>query len=208
MTSKAQREIHIGRQGAGWGTSVAPDVALRAQTSLKIVADKVVVDENIGSFAPGRHYVGSVKGEGTLEQSASYEEAAYTISMAMGDGGDGVGAGPYTYTFPLPEATAEDICYYSMEYTDGGNHVIAADDVFATGLNIRGEAGQAWDIEADIVSGPTVPADAMTGSIAPGESITPVHMANTALYVDPLYSNIGTTVVNELISFNLPNGRG
>ena len=224
MTSKAQRQVLLGLQSSA-GVGVVPDFALRALLDLKPKVDKVKVDENIGSYAPARHYIGSIMPEGTLSsEAAMYEELPYFVAMAMGLETPSGGGSPYTWTFPLPDDTAESFALFSVEYTDGGVWVIRAIDVFGAGLTISGVDGKAWKIEVPLAGGETTYPAALTGTPAPLTSSGTIRMADTLLYIDPLYANIGTTEMAQLISFtwkleNLqhpkqfagslyPNGRG
>jgi hypothetical protein len=102
--------------------------------------------------------------------------------------------------------------------------VVRAEDVFATDLTISGEAGEGWQVEASLAGGETDLPDALSASPALDDTVTPIKMAETLLYVDTTYAGIGTTNVEELISFNwklenylhtkqfagalYPNGRG
>lgn len=224
MSSKAQRQVLIGLQSSA-GVGVVPDFALRALLDLKPKVDKIVVDEDIGSFAPVRHYIGSIMPEGKLTvEAALYEELPYLMAMAMGLETPAGGGSPYTWTFTLPDATAESFALFSMEYTDGNIWVVRAEDVFATGLTISGEAGRAWKVELDLTGGETTYPAALTGTPSPLTTNGTVRMADTSLYIDSAYANLGTTVMAELISFSwkldklqhvkqfagslYPNGRG
>lgn len=224
MSSKALRQVLIGLQSSA-GVGVIPDFALRALLDLKPKVNKVVVDEDIGSFAPARHYIGSIMPEGKLTaEAALYEELPYLMAMAMGLETPAGGGSPYTWTFALPDATAESFALFSVEYTDGNIWVVRAEDVFATGLTISGEAGQAWKVELDLTGGETTYPAALTGTPSPLTTNGTVRMADTSLYIDSAYANLGTTIMAELISFSwkldnlqhvkqfagslYPNGRG
>lgn len=200
MSSKAQREVLIGKQSSA-GTGVNVDVALRATADFKAVPDKIEVEEDIGSFAPARHYIGSLKSEGSLEYDGYFEHAPYPISMALGAGY--INPGAYAlWTFDLPESVAPTLALYSMEYTDGADHIVRGVDVFATGLEISGEAGQSWMFKPTIVGGETTYPAAVSASPAAPATVTPILMANTVLSVDDTFETFGTTDVAELISFN------
>ena len=224
MTSKALRQVVIGLQ-ADPGTGVVPDFALRAMISLEPKVDKIVVEEDIGSFAPGRHYIGSVMPEGSLSvDGALYEEIPHFISMAMGIETPAGGGSPFTWTWDLPDDLANSFALYSVEYTDGGTWVVRAIDVFSTGLTISGEATKAWKVECSLAGGETTYATALTGTPAPLTTNGVIRMADTLCYIDALYANLGVTQMAELISFTwklealqhfkqfagslYPNGRG
>lgn len=224
MTSKAQRQVLLGLQSSA-GVGVVPDFALRALLDLKPKVDKVKVEEDIGSFAPARHYIGSIMPEGKLStEAALYEELPYFLAMAMGMETPSGGGSPYTWTFALPDDTAEAFALFSVEYTDGNTWVVRAEDVFATELTLSGEAGQAWKVEATLAGGATTYPAALTGTPAPLTTVGTVKMAETQLFIDALYANIGTTEMGQLVSFTwklsdlqhakqfagslYPNGRG
>lgn len=200
MSSKAQREILIGKQASA-GTAVPVDVALRAVANFKAVPDKIMPDEDIGSYAPSRHYIGSLKGEGDFDFDGYYEHAPYPVSMALGEETP-TGGPQYSWTWDLPDATANTFALYTMEYTDGVNHIVKSLDVFATGLEIVGEAGQSWMITPELVGANTYFPNVVTGSPTPPATVTPILMAETSLYMDDDYDDIGSTEMDELISFN------
>ena len=200
MSSVAERQVILGLESTP-GDGATPDVALRATASLRPVPDKIVVDEDISSFAPARHYIGSLHAEGELEMSGYYEGAPYPVAMAMGAPSTVGASDPFTHTYALVDGTAPTFSTYRLEYTDGNNHIVRADDVFATELEISGEAGQAWVIKPTLVGAATTMPASLGATLSPLSSPTEILMADTTLYMDPLFSNIGTTSVAALISF-------
>jgi len=201
MTSKAQREVLIGLQGSA-NTGVDVDTALRAVASMHPVVEKKVPDEDIGSYAPARHYIGAEHAEGSLEQSGLYQEGPYMASMAMGKVNP-TGSGPWTWLFPLPDAAATGFALWSLEYTDGGTNIVRSVDTFATDLEISGEAGDAWELKASLVGGQLTLPDAVTASPTPSTVTLAIKMADTTLYVDSTYAGIGGTPISDaLIGFS------
>jgi len=170
---------------------------------IKPVVDKVHVDENIGSYAPARHYIGSSKAEGTLNLDGLYQEVPYIIAMAMGAESPAGGGDPYTWTWALPDTTPETFSLWTVEYTDGDVWVLHAVDVFATGLTISAEAGKSWQFEAPLVGGEITYISALGASLSPGTTLTAIRMADTVLSIDNTYAGIGVTPVsNALINFS------
>jgi hypothetical protein len=225
MSSKAQRQVLIGLQSAA-GTGVNVDVALRATCSLAPDPDKKNPDENIGSFAPARHYIGSIKPKGDLSCDAYYEHLPYMLSMGLGAGVVNAQASPLPdiWTFSLPDDAADDFALYTVEYSDGANHIVRAEDVFASAMEISGEAGQSWLIKNTLAGGEVTKPAALSATPSPPAGVVAVRMAETLLYIDDTFAGIGTTNVAELISFSwkieelqhtkqfagslYPNGRG
>lgn len=224
MTSKAERQVLVGLQALA-GTGVNVDTALRATCSLKPKVVKIHPDEDIGSFAPARHYIGQIMPEGTLKLDGTYEQCLIPLSMALGEPTPSAGP-PYTWAFTLPDVTVDLLSFalWTLEYTDGGNQIIRAEDVFAKGLTISGEAGKQWMFEAELDGGETTIPAALSATPALDDTVTPIRMAETTLYVDSTWAGIGVTLVEELISFTwkledlqhskqfagslYPNGRG
>jgi len=199
MSSKAQRRVFVGREDPP-GTGVTVDVALRAVASLKAVVDKQTPEEDVGSFAPARHYIGSAHAEGNLEVDGIYEQFPIPVAMAMGEG-EVAGSDPYIWTHTLPDGTPDDFATFSMEYTDGVDHHVRAEDVFATALEISGEAGKTWMVKPEVTGGAVSFPAAPTAYPALG-SATPIRMADTTLSIDDAWANLGvTTVPATLISF-------
>lgn len=201
MSSKAKRRVVLGLETTP-GDGAVPDISLRATAELKPKVEKIVPDENIGSFAPARHFIASQFGEGKLTmEDAYYEHAPYPISMAMGPGVKTGVSDPYTYTFTLPDTATPTFATYRMEISDGNNHIVRCDDVLATALTISGEAGKSVKIEADLSAG-SVSYPAALGATPSVNSVTPVLMAVTQCFIDDSYTNIGTTQMTQLISFS------
>src|SRR3990172_5939801 len=144
MTSKAERQVLAGLQTLA-GSGVNVDTVLRATCSLRPLATKIHPDEDIGSFASARHYVAGIRPEGSIIMDGTYEQCLVLLAMGLGTVTPSAGP-PYTWTFDLPDVTADLNAFslWTVEYTDGGNHVIRAVDVFAKSLTISGEAGKGW----------------------------------------------------------------
>lgn len=203
MSSKAERVVYIGLESVAPGTGVNVDVALRAKCSLKPKPEKIVVDEDIGSFAPARHYIGSLMAEGEIEiPAAYYDHLPYPVSMAMGQGATVFNNPDTDWTFALIDDTPDTFATYSTEYGDGANHIVRALDVFATGLEISGEEGKAWAVKVPIVGGQTTKPAAHSATPTPPASPRTIKMADTKLYIDDTFAGIGGTEVAVLISFN------
>jgi len=202
MSSKAQRQVFVGLESPAGTVNASPDVCLRAVASLKAVVDKIAPNEDIGSFAPARHYIGSKKAEGSLEFDGYSDHAPIVVSMAMGAGSKtGVGD-PYTWTFTLPDDSAPTFATYTMEYTDGNNHIVHAEDVFATDLEISGEAGKSWMFKPTVTGGNVTYPAALSATPSAPTAVKPMLMADTTLSIDDTWDNLGNTSVGVLISFN------
>lgn len=199
MSSVAQRVVYAGKQAVS-GTGVTVDVALRAKATMKAVVDKIEVEEDIGSFAPSRHYIGSKHAEGSLEYDGYYEHAPIILSMALGVGYVNPGS-PNVWTFDLPENAVSDFALYTMEYSDGVNHIVHGEDMFASELEISGEAGKTWMFKPTLMGGNvTFPAAVSASPTAPA-SVIPILMSNTKIYFDDTFETLGDTEHAQLISF-------
>jgi hypothetical protein len=203
MTSKAQRVVYIGKETAP-GDGATVDVALRAKASLKAVPDIKQPDEDIGSLAPARHYIGSLKAEGTLEvEAAYYEHLPYFVSPALGAGSVNITGSPELWTFTLSQtSTPPTFATYNMEVGDGDNHIVRASDVFSTAMEISGEAGEAWAIKNTIVGGNVTFPAAHGATPTPPATVRTVLMADTALkFADDGDFGSASAVEMTLISF-------
>lgn len=202
MTSKAQRQIILGLETVP-GDGATPDVALRAIMEFRAMPDKITPETDIGSFAPPIPYIGSLKAGGKIEMpDGYYEHAPYLISMALGAGSKTGSADPWTYTWNLPDGTPPTFATYRAEYTDGDDHVVSANDVFGTGLEITGGAGKAVAINTDIVGGSVTFPGSLGATLSPLAVPTYIRMAETGLWMDDAFGSIGTTAVAEFISFS------
>lgn len=200
MSSKAKRRILIGLESTP-GDGATVDVALRAVASLKAMPDKITPEEDVGSFAYQRHFIGSLRAEGSLEFDAYYEHAPYPISMGLGQGGVS-STGPEEWIFALPVgATPPTFATYNVEYTDGNNHIVKAVDVFATDLEISGEAGGSWMITSTLTGANVTFPAAVGASPTPPLPVTPILMAQTTLKFADGGDLDGASPTGVLISF-------
>jgi hypothetical protein len=146
---------------------------------------------------------------------ATYEQILFPLTMAMGIVSPSSGNGaPYTWTFELAFRVSPIslISPFTIEYIDsgpsngggdgGGTYVVRMVDTFATALTISGEAGGAWQVEAELSGREIDLPDSLSGNPEPDQTVTAIRMAETTLAADALYANIGDTAVVELISFN------
>ena len=208
MTATTRRQVCVAVQAAT-GSAQTVDTLFRGTCTLRPVATKIQPEENIGSYAPARHYIGEAHGEGVLKMDATYEQINIPLSMAMPyvDPTSGNGA-PYTYAWPLPYSTSPATYLWTIEYIDsgpvngGGNYVVRLIDTIATGLTISGEAGAGWQVEAELAGTTIDLPDNLSSNVTLDETVTPIKMAETTLHVDALYANIGDTTLEEFISFN------
>lgn len=202
MSASTKKAFYIGKQTT-LGTAVPVTVALRVtEGNLRPLVDKIEVEENVGSFAPPRHYIGSVMAEGSVTQDGIYEQAPYMCAMALGVGSVGAPVSTiYPWTFLWPDATTPTPYFVTAELTDAVNHVVKAADVFSTDLEISGEAGQSWQFKNSLTGGETTLPAAVSASPALLAPVISIRMADTVLSIDPLWANIGTTACPVLISF-------
>lgn len=222
MSSKAQRTITIGKEAVP-GDGATVDVGLLAKATLKAVVDKRVPDEDTG-FAPRRHYIGSKRGEGSLEAELVYQQMPYFVSMAIG-AGTVTGTAPKLWSFALPvSTTAPTFATYNMEYSDGDDHIVRCKDVFATDMEISGEAGGAWMLKSSLTGGDVTFPAAVGASPAPPAPVDTILMAQTTLTFADDGEFASGVVMGTLISFTyklanlqhsklfagslFPNGRG
>jgi len=201
MSSKAQRRVCVGLEGTA-GQAAPVDVALHAVGELRPVVGKVQVNEDVGTFAQPRHYIGEYHGEGSIKAEACFEEGPILASMGLGSVSPVGGSAPYTWTFPLPDATAPTIAPWTVEMTDGEDWTVRTSYGFFKSLTISGEPGKAWQISGDLVGADTdYPVDLSANPVL--AVVTAIRQGKTALYLDNLYANIGDTkLTGAFISFD------
>ena len=206
MSARTMRMLGIGLQG-GTGTPVVPDVLLHATCELKPNVTKIHPEEDVSSYAPVRHYVGATEAEGTIKMDATYEELTYLLAMAMPYDEP---SGSYLWEWPLPFQTDPATYLFTIEFQDAGPYdssgayTLRITDALGTGLTISGEAGAGWQVEMPLAGRNLDYITNISDNInsAMDESVTPIKMAETTLQIDSAYGSIGTTTVEEFISFN------
>ena len=206
MSARTMRMLGIGLQAAT-GTAIIPDVLIHATCELKPKDTKIHPQEDVSSYAPVRHYVGAVEAEGTIKMDATYGELVYLLAMAMPYDEP---SGTYLWEFPLPYQTDPATYLFTLEFQDAGPYdssgayTLRVTDMIGTGLTISGTAGEGWQVEMPIAGRALDYITNISDNInaAMDESVTPIKMAETTLQIDSAYGSIGTTPVEELISFN------
>jgi hypothetical protein len=201
MSSIAQRVFYIGNETTP-GTGVTVDVALRATGSLQVMPTKKRPEEYIGSFAPTRHYITSLRAQGELTMPGTYEQAPYMVSMALGAGAVVTTSDPEEWSFLLPMAgTAPTFSTYTCEYSDGANHIVKATDVFSTALEISGEADGEWMFKNTLVGGNATFPAAVSATPTPPATPRAILMAETALKWADDGDLESAVAMDEFISF-------
>lgn len=204
MTATTRRQVCMAVQAAT-GSAQTVDTLFRGTCDLRPVVTKIHPEEYIGSYAPTRHYIGQIKGEGTLKMDATYEQILIPLSMAMPYVDP---TGSYVWAWPWPYTTSPSTYLWTIEYIDsgpvngGGSYVVRMIDVFATDLTISGVAGEGWQVECSLTGGVIDLPDTLSSNVALDETVTPIKMAETTLHIDSTYAGIGTNTTEELISFN------
>lgn len=204
MTARCRRQVAMAVQAAT-GSAQTVDTLFRGTCDLRPVVTKIRPEEDIGSYAPTRHYIAGIHGEGTLKMDATYEQILIPLSMAMLYVDP---TGSYVWAWPLPYTTTPATYLWTIEYIDqgpvngGGSYCVRMIDVFATDITISGEAGQGWKVECSLTGGTIDLPDTLSSNVSLDETVTPILMAETTLQVDADYASIGGSTVEELISFN------
>ncbi len=205
MSSKAERKFSLGIESTP-GTAVSVDYTPRATAQLKPAVTKIQPDEDIGAYLARRTVLPAQHAEGTIEVPAMcYEECPHWLSLALGSVTPSGASDPYTWTLDLPYERADlySIVTATMELTDGSaRHITRGAGMVITELEITGNAGEAWQMKAAVMGGAVTRPSALSGNIDPLSPVTSILMADTDLYIDTLYTNIGTTPFTQLISFS------
>lgn len=192
MSSKASRRVLTGLEATP-GTYQAVDTALHCiEAAFGPKVDIVFPEEDLGTYAKPRSYIGASHGEGALKFDALYDELPYPLAMALGNVSPVGGAPPYAWTWPLPNATATAFATFVLELTDGGSWVVRGKDVFAKDLTISMVEKKAWQVAVSLLGGETDYPAGISGNPMPGTE-NPVRFADTKLYMDALYANVGDT---------------
>ncbi len=195
------RRHQVGKQSS-FASNTTASRRLPYRGALVVDPARTDPDVDVGSLDPVlAPFLGPQTVTGTWEGKLAYDDAPYLWAGLVKGGVTPTGGTAKTWTFQAASLTADDFEYFTDEWGDD----VSADYIIAgSGVLESLEVGFGEDLSAFDVNASTVYARAQIGSGPTGGLVvddTPqwVYGAHTEVYLDSVYTSIGTTKVVDAV---------
>lgn len=160
-------------------------------------------DVDVGSLDPVlAPFNGPRTVTGTWEGKLAFDDAPYLWAGLIKGGVTPTGGGAAkTWTFQAASLTADDFDYFTDEWGDdvSADYIIAGSTVLESLELGFDENLSAWDVNASTVSARAQIGSGPTGGIVIDDTPQWVYGADTEVYLDSVYSSIGSTKIVDAI---------
>jgi hypothetical protein len=195
------REHQVGSQTSISSNSAATRV-LPYRGPIEVEPNREQPDVDEGSLDPIlAPFAGAKEVTGTWEGKLAFNDAPYLFAGLIKSGVTPTGATAKSWTFQAASLTADGVQLFSDQWGDD----VTTDWINAGGGTIDSlEIGfdedlGAWDVSADLVYANALVGGAPTGGLTLDSSPTWVYGADTEVYLDTVYTSIGTTKLTDAI---------
>jgi len=189
-------KVQIGRESTA-GTAVAATSVWRgAFAMIEDTRERVIVEENIGSFVSDeRSYDGKLQAAWSQPSTPlTYEQVAHIFEAGIKTATPS-GTGPYvrTYNYPYTGTTVNTIKTYTIE---AGSATVSADVyeaefAFVESFELSGSFGESWMMSSNWIARQMTGATFTSSLTAP--TVNEALFPHTKLYIDASGGTIGTT---------------
>jgi len=195
------REHQVGSQSS-ISSNTAATRALPYRGPIEIEPNREQPDIDEGSLDPiTAPFAGAKEITASWEGKLAYNDAPYLWAGLIKSGVTPTGATAKTWTFQAASLTADGVQLYTDEWGDD----VTTDWINAGGGTIDSlELGfdedlGAWDVNADLVYANATMGTGPTGGLTIDSAPTWVYGADTEVYLDSVYSSIGTTKLTDAV---------
>lgn len=195
------RRHQVGKQSS-FASNTSATRRLPYRGALVIDPAREDPDVDVGSLDPVlAPFAGPKSVTGTWEGKLAFDDAPY-LWTAVGKGGvTPTGATAKTWTYQLASLTADDFDYFTDEWGDDAStdYIIAGGGV-AESLEIGfGQDLSAFDVNVSTVYARAQMGSGPTGGLNVDDTPQWVYGADTEIYLDSVYSSIGSTKLTDAI---------
>jgi hypothetical protein len=135
----------------------------------------------------------------SLEGPLAYNDAPYLWAALLKGGVTATGATAKSWTFQAASLTADDFEFFTHEWGDDAQNIIGGSAVL-DGLELSFDEGLgAFQTSQDWVHARALFGTGLTGGLTIDDSPTWVYGADTEVYLDTVYSSIGTTKLTDSV---------
>lgn len=191
-------KVQLGRESTA-GTAVAATTVWRgAFAHLEDTRERVIVDEQIGSFMQAeRTYDAKLEAAWAQPPTVmTYEQVAHIFEAGIKTATPS-GTGPYvrTYDYPYGGTSTNTIKTYTIEAGNAGvsEDVYEGEYAFVESFELSGTDGEAWNMSSNWICRQMTGAS-FTGSLT-APTVADCLFRHTKLYIDASGGTIGTTQI-------------
>ena len=195
------RRHQVGKQSA-FGSNAAATRRLPYRGAIVVDPAREDPDVDVGSLDPVlAPFNGPRTVTGTWEGKLAYDDAPYLWAGLIKGGVSPTGATAKTWTFQAASLTADDFEYLTDEWGDDvSSDYIIAGSVVLESLEVGFDENlSAWDVNASTVGARAQIGSGPTGGLVVDDTPQWVYGADTEVYLDAVYSSIGTTKLTDAV---------
>lgn len=195
------RRHQVGKQSA-FASNTGATRRLPYRGALVVDPAREDPDVDVGSIDPIlAPFAGPLGVTGSWEGKAAYDDLPYLYSGALKGGVSPTGATAKTWTYQVASLTADDFDYFTDEWGDdvSSDYIIAGSGVINELELGFGEELSAFDVNTSNVYARAQIGTGPTGGLVIDDTPQWVYGADTEVYLDSVYSSIGTTKLTDAI---------
>jgi len=198
-----QRKHLVGKQ-TSYGSNTAATRQLPYRGPIVVQPTRTLPDVDMGSFDPILpSFNGPKEVSANWTGKADYDSLPLLWGMFLKGGVTPTGGGAAkTWTFQASSLTADDFDYVTDEFGDDQTtDVVVAGGGVIDSLELSfGEDLSAWDVNAQVIYARAhYNATGFTGGITPDTTPAWLYGGDTEVYLDTVYSSIGTTKLTDAV---------
>ena len=195
------RKHQVGKQ-SGFASNTTATRVLPYRGAIVIDPARTDPDVDVGSLDPIlAPFSGASTYTGSWAGPYAYNDAPYLWAGAIKGGVTPTGATAKTWVFQAASLTADDYEYFTDEWGDDvGTDSIIAGSGIVDSLDVGfGDDLSAFDVNANTIYARAAFGGGFTGGLVVDDSPTWVYGADTEVYLDSVYTSIGTTKLTDAI---------
>ena len=192
----------VGKQSS-FSSNVAATRQLPYRGALVLDPARTEPDVDVGSLDPIlAPYNGASQYTGTWEGPEAFDDAPYLWAMTLKGGVTPTGGGAAkTWTFQAASLTADSFEYITDYWGDDqttDEYIFGGEVINQLQLSFGDDLG-AWQVSADLLGARGSIGEGPTGGISLDNSPNWVYGADTEVYLDTVYTSIGTTKLTDAV---------
>ena len=193
------RKHQFGKQ-TSFSSNASATRALPYRGAIVYDPQRELPDVDTGSIDPILAFFnGAASITSSLEGKAAYNDMPYLWSALAKGGVTATGATAYTWTYQAASLTADPFEYYTHEWGDDAQNIIGGASVIDSAELSFDDSLAAFNVREDWISARALFGTGLTGGLTVDSSPTWMYGADTEVYLDTVYTSIGTTKLSDTI---------
>jgi hypothetical protein len=200
----------VGKQSS-FGSNTAGTRWLPYRGAIVVDPARTDPDVDVGSLDPVlAPFAGPLGVTGTWEGFGAFDDLPYLYSAGLKGGVTPTGATAMSWVYQVASLTADDFDYFTDQWGDdvSSDFITGGSGVINTLELAFGDDLSAWTVNAELVYARAQIGTGPTGGIVLDDTPQWMYGADTEVYVDSVYSSIGTTKWTDTVhaaTFRLNN---